>query len=77
MRTNEGRLGQGKMKIQQSECQILWFSLRYMGLHILFVWFFVFVLCFLRQDFSVALEPFLELALVDQTGLELTEMHHQ
>ena len=28
---------------------------------------------FLRQGFSVALEPVLELALVDQAGLELTE----
>ena len=31
--------------------------------------------CFSRQDFSVALEPALELALVDQVGLELTETH--
>ena len=30
---------------------------------------------FLRQGFSVALEPFLELALVDQAGLELIEIH--
>ena len=29
---------------------------------------------FLRQGFSVALEPVLELALVDETGLELTEI---
>ena len=28
---------------------------------------------FLRQGFSVVLEPVLELALVDQTGLEITE----
>ena len=30
--------------------------------------------CFSRQGFSVALEPVLELALVDQAGLELTEI---
>ena len=35
--------------------------------------FFCFVL-FLRQGFSVDLEPILELALVDQAGLELTEI---
>ena len=29
----------------------------------------------LRQGFSVALVPVLELALVDQAGLELTEIH--
>ena len=28
-----------------------------------------------RQGFSVALEPVLELALVDQAGLDLTEIH--
>lgn len=31
--------------------------------------------CFLRQGFSVALELILELALVAQTGLELTEIY--
>ena len=31
--------------------------------------------CFLRQGFSVALEPVFELALMDQAGLELTEIH--
>ena len=35
----------------------------------------VLLLLFLRQGFSVALEPVLELALVDQTGLKLTEIH--
>ena len=30
---------------------------------------------FSRQGFSVALEPVLELALVDQAGLELTKIH--
>ena len=30
--------------------------------------------CFSRQGFSVALEPVLELGLVDQAGLELTEI---
>ena len=30
---------------------------------------------FSRQGFSVALEPVLELALVDQPGLELTEIY--
>ena len=30
---------------------------------------------FLRQGLSVALEPELELALVDQAALELTEIH--
>ena len=41
-----------------------------------FFWFFVLVLVFgfLRQGFSVALEPVLELTLVAQTGLELTEI---
>ena len=29
--------------------------------------------CFLRQDFSVALEAVLELTLVDQAGLELRD----
>ena len=29
----------------------------------------------LRQSFSVALEPVLELALVEQAGLELTVIH--
>ena len=37
----------------------------------LFVCLFV---CFSRQGFSVALEPALELALVDQSGLKLTEI---
>ena len=32
-------------------------------------------LFFSRQGFSVALGPVLELALVDQAGLELTEIH--
>ena len=35
--------------------------------------FFFFFLIFLRQGFSVALETVLELALVDQAGLEFTE----
>ena len=39
---------------------------------------FVVVVClfvfFLKQGFSVALEPVLELILVDQAGLELTEI---
>ena len=35
--------------------------------------FFAFV--FLKQGFSVDLEAVLELALVDQAGLELTEIH--
>ena len=33
-----------------------------------------FIFAFSRQGFSVALEPVLELALVDQAGLELTEI---
>ena len=36
---------------------------------------FCFVFFFSRQGFSVALEPVLELALVDQAGLELTKIH--
>ena len=32
------------------------------------------LLCFSRQDFSLALEPVLELAIVDQAGLELIEI---
>ena len=34
---------------------------------------FLFV-CFWRQDFFMVLEPVLEVALVDQAGLELTEI---
>ena len=47
---------------------------------ILVFFFFVFVffvclfVCFLRQGFSIALEAVLELILVDQAGLELTEI---
>ena len=38
--------------------------------------FCLFVLfCFSRQGFPVALEPVLELALVDYAGLKLTEIH--
>ena len=33
-----------------------------------------FFFAFSRQGFSVALEPVLELAFIDQAGLELTEM---
>ena len=36
---------------------------------------FCFCFCFSRQGFSVALEPVLELALVDQAGLEHTEIY--
>ena len=36
---------------------------------------FCFILVVLTQGFSVALGPFLVLALVDQAGLELTEIH--
>ena len=36
--------------------------------------FFFFSFCFLRQGFSATLEPVLELPLIDQTGLELTEI---
>ena len=36
---------------------------------------FCFGFGFMRQDFPVALEPVLELALVDQAGLALTEIH--
>ena len=36
---------------------------------------YLFVCLFLRQGSSVALEPVLELALVNQAGLELTEIH--
>ena len=45
---------------------------------ILFVCLFVFILfwgfVFSRQNFSVALEPDLELVLVDQAGFELTDL---
>lgn len=34
----------------------------------------VFVFVFLRQGFSVALEAVLELALIDQAGLKITEI---
>ena len=40
-----------------------------------FVWFGLVWFGFLRQGFSVAFEPVLELALVAQAGLELTEIH--
>ena len=36
---------------------------------------FLFVFCFSRHGFFVVLEPILELALIDQAGLELTEIH--
>ena len=36
---------------------------------------FVLFYCFSRQGISVALEPVLEPALVDQAGLKLTEIH--
>ena len=42
---------------------------------IIFCCFFGFGSGFLRQGFSVDLEPVLELALVDQAGFELTEIH--
>ena len=42
-----------------------------LGLLELFPFFF----CFLRQAFSLAVEPILKLALVDQVGLELTEVY--
>ena len=50
---------------------------RYFGLPYVFwfqkcVYFFLFSL---RQGFTVVLEPILELALVDQASLELTEIH--
>ena len=35
----------------------------------------LFVFAFWRQGFSLALVPVLELALVDQAGLKLTEIH--
>ena len=41
-------------------------------LHFFFFYFFV-CFCLLRQGFSEALESVLELVLVDQAGLELTE----
>ena len=40
----------------------------------IFCLFVCFVLCFSRQDFSVVLEPVLELALVEQVDFELTEI---
>ena len=53
-----------------------------MGLHfkslylaLYYIFFVVVVVCFSRQSFSVALEPVLELALVDQAGLKFTEIH--
>ena len=36
---------------------------------------YLFTFGFSRQGFSVALEPVLELALVEQIGLKLTEIH--
>ena len=33
------------------------------------------VFCFFRQSFTVVIEPVLELDLVDQVSLELTEIH--
>ena len=40
------------------------------GMYFLFDWFF-----FLKQGFCAALKLVLELALVDQTGLKLAEIH--
>ena len=40
-----------------------------------FYFFNFFIFYFSSQGFSVALEPVLELALVDQAGLELTKIH--
>ena len=39
------------------------------------IWFGLVWFGSLRQGFSVALEPVLELALIDQDGLELTEIY--
>ena len=39
-----------------------------------FFFFFFSIFGFLRQGFSVALEPVLKLALVDQAGLELRDL---
>ena len=39
------------------------------------IFFIFFIFYFSSQGFSVALEPVLELALVDQAGLELTKIH--
>ena len=44
------------------------------AVEILFLFFFLF-LFFETQGFSVALEPVVELDLVDQAGLKLTEIH--
>ena len=48
------------------------------GLFVLFLFLFGWLVGWLagfsRQGFSVALEPVLELALVDQAGLEFTEI---
>ena len=38
------------------------------------LFYFILFFGFLRQGLSVVLEPVLELALVDQAGLELTEI---
>ena len=45
------------------------------SLYTFFLFYIVVVVCFLRQSFSVALGTILNLALVDQAGLELTEIH--
>ena len=37
--------------------------------------FLLFVYCFPQQGFSVGFEPAIELALIDQTLLRLTEIH--
>ena len=39
------------------------------------LYYIIIILFFLRQGFSVALEPVLELALVDQAGLKLRDPH--
>ena len=42
---------------------------------VLVFWLFVWLVSFIQVKVSLALEPVLELALVDQAGLELTEFH--
>ena len=54
---------------------MVYFIIIYLFVCLFFVFVVVVVLVFLRQGFSAALVPVLEIVLVDQAGLELTEIH--
>ena len=59
-----------QMSLQFTQESQTFFFLFFLFFFLIFLFFY-----FSRQGFSVALEPVLELALVDQAGLELTKIH--